>query len=96
MASDPFQLTDTTIDGKYRIDAVVGEGGFGVVYRGHHNAFDQAIAVKCLKVPGHFTTEARAVFLDRFRDEGRHLAALSQHPSSTRVYDFQMALPYIR
>jgi serine/threonine-protein kinase len=29
--ADPFDLCGTTIDGKYRVLSVVGQGGFGVV-----------------------------------------------------------------
>ena len=29
---DPFELCGSTIDGKYRVLSVVGQGGFGVVY----------------------------------------------------------------
>ncbi len=31
---DVFRLRGTVIDGKYRVDAAIGEGGFGVVYGG--------------------------------------------------------------
>jgi eukaryotic-like serine/threonine-protein kinase len=85
---DPFGLTGSTIDGKYRVDGVVEEGGFGVVYRGQHLSFDQAIAIKCLKVPPHFTGEAQELFLSKFREEGKHLAKLSEHRSVVRVYDY--------
>lgn len=34
MTKDPFGLLGKQIEGKYRVAAVVGEGGFGVVYRG--------------------------------------------------------------
>lgn len=88
---DVFDFVGKSIHDKYRIDEVVGEGGFGVVYRGYHLSFEQPIAVKCLKVPTHFTPQAREVFLDRFRQEGKHLAALGQHGSVTRVYDFAVA-----
>jgi serine/threonine protein kinase len=88
VAEDVFGLVGSTIDGKYRVDALVGEGGFGVVYRGFHLSFEQPIAIKCLKVPGHFTSEARQLFLEKFREEGKHLAKLGEHPSVTRVYDF--------
>ena len=91
MPEDPFGLVGTAIDHKYRIDELVGEGGFGVVYRGFHQSFEQPIAVKCLKVPAHFTTEAAEIFLKRFRDEGKHLAKLSEHPSIVRAYDFGVA-----
>jgi hypothetical protein len=34
---DVFGLVGTAIDGKFRVDAYVAEGGFGVVYRGVHS-----------------------------------------------------------
>jgi len=61
-----------------------------VVYRGFHLSFEQPIAVKCLKVPGHFTTNAKRLFFERFRQEGKHLAKLD-HPAVVRVYDFGVA-----
>src|SRR5262245_42511964 len=48
---DPFQLCGSTIEGKYRVASVIGDGGFGVVYRGVHLGFGELIAVKCLKLP---------------------------------------------
>jgi len=30
---DPFGWVGATVDGKYRVDEVVGHGGFGIVYR---------------------------------------------------------------
>ncbi|WP_437798658.1 hypothetical protein [Sorangium sp. So ce693] len=38
--ADLFGSVGTTIEGKYRVDDVVGKGGFGVVYRGYHLGFD--------------------------------------------------------
>ena len=102
MDTDPFGIIGSVIDGRYRIDALVGEGGFGVVYRGFHLGFEHPIAVKCLKVPAHFTAEARQLFLERFRDEGRILARMGEHPSIVRVFDVGIsraptdgALPYL-
>lgn len=85
LPADPFTLAGSTLDGRYRVDRVVGEGGFGVVYRGFHLSFEQPIAIKCLKVPPHFTPEAKQLFLDRFREEGKHLARLAEHPSIVRL-----------
>ena len=85
---DLFGLLGTTIKEQYRIDAVVGEGGFGVVYRGFHLSFERPIAIKCLKVPPHFTAEAQKLFHERFREEGRLLSMLSDHPSIVKVFDF--------
>src|SRR5580704_19135603 len=75
---DPFHLCGTTIDGKYRISSVVGDGGFGVVYRGVHTGFGEAIAVKCLKLPLTLDEKQRAGFLEQLRDEGRLLHRLSK------------------
>ncbi len=86
---DIFGLRGTTIAGKYRADEVVGEGGFGVVYRGVRESFEDHVAVKCLKIPSEFTQEARQLFLQRFREEGKHLAKLcKEHLSIVQVYDF--------
>ncbi|MBL8742806.1 MAG: hypothetical protein JNK04_16975, partial [Myxococcales bacterium] len=48
---DAFGLCGAVIAGKLRVLEVVGEGGFGVVYRGHHVDFDEPVAIKCLKLP---------------------------------------------
>ncbi len=48
---DPFGLVGGRLEGKYDIQAVVAEGGFGVVYRGIHRTLHKPIAVKVLKVP---------------------------------------------
>lgn len=87
---DPFSLVGLAIEGRYRIDAVIGEGGFGVVYRGLHERFDHPIAVKCLKIPSHFTADAKTVFLQRFREEGRILLKLADAPGVPRVYDYDV------
>lgn len=89
MQEDVFELVGSTIDDRYRVDEPVGEGTFGVVYRGWHLNFDHAVAIKCLKVPPHFTAEARRLFLESFRGEGKLLSALSsKNLGVVRVYDF--------
>ncbi|WP_437630608.1 SUMF1/EgtB/PvdO family nonheme iron enzyme [Sorangium sp. So ce854] len=76
--SDPFGWVGATIGGKYRLDAVVGEGGFGVVYRGHHLGLDAPVAVKCLKQLGALAPAERASFQRMLLDEGRLLHRLSR------------------
>ncbi len=88
MAGDGFGLIGSTIDTKYRVDDLVGEGGFGVVYRGFHLVFEHPVAIKCLLIPGHFDDTAQRLFLERFKEEGKLLSKLSQHPNITRVFDF--------
>ncbi|MRG96452.1 bifunctional serine/threonine-protein kinase/formylglycine-generating enzyme family protein [Polyangium spumosum] len=75
---DPFQLCGTTIEGKYRVTQVIGDGGFGVVYRGEHIGFGESIAIKCLKLPAELGEKQRAQFLEQLREEGRLLHRLSR------------------
>lgn len=91
MAEDPFGFCGSVLSEKYRIDDLIGEGGFALVYRGVHLHLETPVAVKCLKVPAHFTGPARQLFFDKFREEGKHLAKLSGHPSILRVFDFGVA-----
>jgi serine/threonine protein kinase len=85
---DPFGWVGSCIDGKYRVDEVVGEGGFGVVYAAHHLGFDEAIAIKCLKLDDAIPSAKRELFLKGFIAEGRILYRLSQrNPHIVRAID---------
>ncbi len=75
---DPFRLDGFVIDGKYRVATVVGDGGFGVVYRGVHKGFGELIAIKCLKIPGELDDTEREALLEQLREEGRILHRLSK------------------
>jgi hypothetical protein len=76
--SDPFGLAGHLLDGQYRIERPIGEGGFSVVYRGMHQGLGEPIAVKCLKLTTSLDTEGIETFTRRFRDEGRLLYRLGQ------------------
>ncbi|MEM6792308.1 MAG: serine/threonine-protein kinase, partial [Myxococcota bacterium] len=78
---DPFGVEGQTIGDKYRITDLIGQGGFGVVYRGVHRGFGEPIAVKCLRVPEALDAEARSALLTRLQDEGRVLHRLSKRTS---------------
>jgi len=75
---DVFGLTGQILDGHYRVDAVVGEGGHGIVYKGWHVAFEQPIAIKALKMPDVTNAETRIEVLTHFREEAKLLYKLSQ------------------
>lgn len=77
-AADPFGWVGAIIDGKYRVDEVVGSGGFGVVYRAHHLGFEEDVAIKCLRLPDSLEGEDRARFFESFMAEGRLLHRLSR------------------
>jgi tRNA A-37 threonylcarbamoyl transferase component Bud32 len=76
-------LVGIVLDGRYRLDAVLGEGGMGAVYRAHHLAMDRKVAVKLLKP--HLSQDHSA--LERFAREARStLKVDSEH--AVKVLDF--------
>ena len=75
---DPFGLCGTTIGDKYAVKHVVGKGGFGVVYRGVHEGFEEAIAIKCLRIAAELTHDERNTLMTRLQEEGRVLHRLSK------------------
>jgi len=80
VTADVFGIVGTRQAAVFRVDQVVAEGGFAVVYRAMHEGFRAPVALKCLKVPETLTDEGRTAFLDKFREEGElqfRLSALS-------------------
>ncbi|MEZ4385612.1 MAG: bifunctional serine/threonine-protein kinase/formylglycine-generating enzyme family protein, partial [Nannocystaceae bacterium] len=71
------RLVGTVLDGKYRIEAVVGRGGFGVVYRARHLIWDQPVAIKVLTKLTNTREDRREEVLNFFIREGRLLSELS-------------------
>jgi serine/threonine protein kinase len=72
-----------TVDGKYRVDALIGRGGMGAVYRAHDTRLDRDVAVKVVR--GDLVASAQA--RERFTREAQ-LAARLQHPSIVTVFDY--------
>lgn len=70
MAEDVFGIVGSLQAAVFRVERVVAEGGFGVVYRAHHEGFKAPVALKCLKIPGSFTLAQRQAFLRKFQEEG--------------------------
>jgi serine/threonine-protein kinase len=75
---DPFGLVGQVLDGQFRVDRFVGEGGFSIVYQGTHVGLSEPIAVKCLKLPMALGSALVETFVRRFRDESRLHYKLSQ------------------
>src|SRR5688572_29739846 len=65
----------TLLEGKYRIDALLGRGGMGEVYRATQLRLDRAVAIKLIR-GGHASDSA----LERFRREALAVARL-KHPN---------------
>ena len=75
--SDRLGLVGTTIADKYRVERVVGEGGFGIVYRARHRIWDEPVAVKCFTALANAPVELRPELHAQFIREGKLLTALS-------------------
>src|SRR6185436_11636459 len=73
----------TVLAERYRIEAKVGAGNFGTVWRARHLELDQPVAVKVLQ--GNAAAEPEA--LQRFRREGIS-ACRVKHPNAVQVMDF--------
>jgi len=75
--TDRFGLVGSVVADKYAIERVVGEGGFGVVYRAKHQIWDEPVALKCFTALSNAPVELRDELLDQFVQEGKLLTALS-------------------
>ncbi len=73
-------LIGAEIDGRYRIEAPLGAGGMGLVYRARQLNIDRPVAVKVLL--GHDPALAR-----RFETEARIIATL-RDPHTLKLIDF--------
>ena len=82
----PVTRVGTTL-GEYHLQALLGAGGMGEVYRAHDRKLDRDVAIKVL--PSAFTTHPER--LARLEREARMLAALN-HPNICAIYGFEEAL----
>ncbi len=85
-ARDPLGLVGTLLERRYRIDARVAEGGFGVVYAGQHIALRQPLAIKILKRDPEVSPAAWGDRIGQFLEEARLVARL-RHPAVVTVID---------
>ncbi len=84
--SDPFALVGTTLEQRVRIDSVVAEGGFGVVYVGLHLSLGVKVAVKVLRPLEGLDPEAWADAMARFIREAKAIARV-KHPAVVGILE---------
>src|SRR5262245_28247168 len=81
LPSNPPSLTSGSRLGRYLIDAPLGAGGMGSVFRAHDTTLERPLAIKVLHA-GTDGLDAR----DRLLREARSASALN-HPSICTVYE---------
>jgi serine/threonine-protein kinase len=80
---NPSSRVGTVLDGRYRIERLLGQGGMGVVYRAHHLAMDRPVAVKVLR--GNLASDPIAA--RRFALEAKTTTKVDS-PHAVKVFDF--------
>jgi len=87
----PYRVGDV-IAGKYRLDALLGEGGMGTVWRGFNLQLEAPVALKLIR-----GEQDRLSLAQRLKQEARAAAKLG-HPAIVRVFDVgdsELGDPYI-
>lgn len=79
-------LSGELLDGKYRVETLLGEGGMGAVYRATHLGTKRTVAIKVIR-PAFSNNEE---FVARFRREAEAAGRL-RHPNVVDVTDFGFA-----
>lgn len=76
------KFVGAVIDGRYKIDKIIGVGGMAVVYRAYDGLMKRTVAIKMLK--DEIANDAEAV--RRFINESKAVAMMS-HPNIVNIYD---------
>ena len=84
LEEDSGSLVGKALDGQYQIEALLGKGGMGAVYRARHILLGDRVAIKVLPPEMRGNTE----WLRRFQREGQ-AARRFRHPNAVTVYDLR-------
>jgi eukaryotic-like serine/threonine-protein kinase len=85
LASEPELPRAGCVLGKYRLERMIGMGGFGAVYRARHVVLDNVVALKLMR---RSVVRARPELLQLLTEEAR-FAARIDHPNVVRMHDVE-------
>jgi serine/threonine-protein kinase len=93
--TDPDPLIGTTL-GPCRLDALIGRGGMGRVYKAHHLALDRPVAVKLVDDSGAMAGTTGEAVREQILAEARSAAKL-EDPRIVAIYEVgsERGIPYI-
>lgn len=89
MAKEPFEavnaneLIGKVLDGRYKVESVLGQGGMGMVFKGLQTSVQRPVALKTL----HPQLAMAPTFFERFKREAE-MASRLHHPNIITIYDF--------
>ncbi|WP_026924532.1 Stk1 family PASTA domain-containing Ser/Thr kinase [Glycomyces arizonensis] len=91
MTTTTGDLTGALVDGRYRLQRLIANGGMASVYEAHDERLDRTVAVKTITASG-----VAGFDLEAFTHEARTIARLS-HPNVVAVFDqgVHEGLPYV-
>jgi tetratricopeptide (TPR) repeat protein len=81
-------LVGHVLDDHYRLESVLGEGGFGVVFRATDLRTEREVAVKVLDAPRGMNAVQVERLRHRFQREAEVAARLPLHPNLVPVLDY--------
>lgn len=79
---DPLNLVGQVVAEKYRIERLVGEGGFAVVYLAEHTIWKKPVAIKFFNGLSSAPVDQRDELQKAFIQEGALLTDLSSHTAN--------------
>jgi serine/threonine protein kinase len=82
----PSADTGRVIAGRYRLEAPIGRGAMGVVWRARDQLLDRDVAIKEVQIADTLTEAERATAFQRTLREAKTAARLN-HPAVVTVYD---------
>ena len=79
---DPLGIIGSTVDGKYSIESLAGEGGYSAVYRAEHLVWNEPVAIKFFSLLEYAKPELREQLLSDFIQEGKLMTQLSSRSAA--------------